>query len=108
VVTKCSCVRVKLDEIVIPTRRFLMEANLTYISKGKSQEMHFVLFNDSLIFGRVLNKKKEQYQFKDKLDLALTVASDIMDSESTKARMLSRLALDRNLTLISLSLSSPH
>jgi hypothetical protein len=82
-VTPCSdfCLR-KTEELVTPTRRVLMEGDFLKLSKGKNQERHFVLFNDIILYARIINKKREQYQFKDKLDLKLTVASEILDADS--------------------------
>ena len=54
-----------------------MEATFQKISKGKTQERHFVLFNDCIVYARIVVRgTKRQYQFRDKLDLAMIVCDD--------------------------------
>lgn len=72
-----NLVGIELSELLTPTRKFVCEADFVKISKGRAQERHFFLFNDVIIYGRAINRKKDQYQFKDMLRLEWTVCNDL-------------------------------
>ena len=60
-----------------------MEATFIKVSKGRAQERHFFLFDDVLVYAKILNRKRDQFLFKDRLPLRIAVCMDLPNSSST-------------------------
>jgi SOS1/NGEF-like PH domain len=54
------------------------------ISGSKTQERHFWLFNDMLVYAKVKSMKKDAYQFKGFIPMTMLLANDLPDSNSHK------------------------
>ena len=71
-------------EINSKNRVFIKEGDLLKISKGKTQERHFYLFNDLIIYGSKSLMKSGKIFMKGKIYLDKLIVNDIEDSDSTK------------------------
>src|SRR3990167_7192486 len=66
-----------MSELVGPSRKFITESDVIFLSKGKAKQRRFFLFNDLLVLSKVINKKKDIANFKEKIPLHFIVCSDV-------------------------------
>ena len=71
-------------QLITPNRMFIMESTMDKISKGKTQERHFYLFNDLILYGKESVLKSTKIQCKGKIPLDSLLVRDLMDTESQK------------------------
>jgi len=60
----------------------LLEAIVTKISHGKSQDRQFFLFDKLLVYGKENPLKKKHYQFKGRIALDKLIATDLPDGSA--------------------------
>ena len=71
-------------QLITPSRVFIREAVMDKISKGKTQERHFFLFSDLILYASKSVLKSSKMQMKGKIPLDRLLVRDIMDNESLK------------------------
>eukprot|EP01103_Thecamoeba_quadrilineata_P008750 TRINITY_DN18481_c0_g1_i1.p1 TRINITY_DN18481_c0_g1~~TRINITY_DN18481_c0_g1_i1.p1 ORF type:complete len:534 (-),score=108.77 TRINITY_DN18481_c0_g1_i1:206-1807(-) len=70
------------EKIIQPSRLFVREATFVKLSpKGKEQERHFFLFNDLILWAKMVDKGR--YHYRGEISIDLLLSSDIIKPEYT-------------------------